>query len=84
MIKQYKGMVHVSGKKRTGRPFTVNPRRIRDIIRRRIDRSDGISINKIAKDLANFRLTVQSIVEGNLGPWSYRLLNGKVRRNKQG
>ncbi|XGW02346.1 hypothetical protein V3C99_014406, partial [Haemonchus contortus] len=45
-----------------GRPRAVNTPRICDIIRKRITRNDGVSMNRIASDLNISRQTVQKIM----------------------
>ncbi|CAJ0961082.1 unnamed protein product, partial [Mesorhabditis belari] len=47
-------------------------------IKRRIERKDGRSLNKMAKQLQISRFSVQSIVKNELELRSYRLLNGQV------
>ena len=56
---------------------TVNTRRVRGIIKKRIDRNDGVSLNKMAKSLGVARSSVQLIVKKELGLRSYRLFKGQ-------
>ncbi|VDO26376.1 unnamed protein product [Haemonchus placei] len=60
-----------------GRPRTVNTPRIRDVIRKRITRKDGVSMNWIASDLNIIRQTVQKIGKQDLKLNSYRLRLGQ-------
>ena len=63
-------------KRKSGRPRTVNTRRTRAIIKKRIGRNDSISLNKIAQSLRIARSSVKSIVRNELKLRSYRLLKG--------
>ncbi|PIC39650.1 hypothetical protein B9Z55_011270 [Caenorhabditis nigoni] len=64
-------------KPKLGRPFTVNTRQTRGIIKRRIDRNDGLSLNKVASDLGIARSTVQKIVKKELNIHSYHISRGQ-------
>ena len=78
IVKQWKVEGHVQTKPRSGRKRTVNTRQMRGIIKKRIDRKDDLSLNKMAKQLNISRKSVQMIVKNELGLRSYRLLNGQV------
>lgn len=78
VLKQWKTSGTVAEKKKHGRPRTVNTRRMRGIIKKRITRNDEVSLNKMAKDLQISRSTLQSIVHNDLSLRSYRLFNGQV------
>uniref|UniRef100_A0A8R1EFV5 Tc1-like transposase DDE domain-containing protein n=1 Tax=Caenorhabditis japonica TaxID=281687 RepID=A0A8R1EFV5_CAEJA len=55
-----------SERPKTGRPRTVNTRRIRGVIKRKIDRNDGLSLNKVAGELKIGGRTVQRILKDDL------------------
>lgn len=78
IVKQWKDEGHVQSKPGRGPKRTVNTRKMRGIIKRRIERKDDRSLNKMAKQLQISRFSVQSIVKNELGLRSYRLLNGQV------
>lgn len=78
VLKQWKTSGTVAEKKKRGRPRTVNTRKNRGIIKKRIIRNDGVSLNNMAKNLQMARSTLQSIVHNELNLRSYRLLNGQV------
>lgn len=78
IIKQVKEVGHVLEKPKCGRPRSVNVPRIRNIIKKRINRNDGLSMNKVASDLQIARSTVQNIVKKEFGFRSYRLLTGQT------
>lgn len=77
VLAQWRKTGDVQEKKKQGRPRTVNTRKSRGIIKKRITRNDGVSLNKMAKSLGMARSTLQSIVHNDLGLKSYRLLNGQ-------
>uniref|UniRef100_A0A8R1EK37 HTH luxR-type domain-containing protein n=1 Tax=Caenorhabditis japonica TaxID=281687 RepID=A0A8R1EK37_CAEJA len=52
--------------KKSGRPRSVNTRNTRAIIKKRIIRNDGLSLNRMASQLGIARSTVQSIVKNDL------------------
>uniref|UniRef100_A0A8R1IDY0 HTH luxR-type domain-containing protein n=1 Tax=Caenorhabditis japonica TaxID=281687 RepID=A0A8R1IDY0_CAEJA len=52
--------------KKSGRPRSVNTRNTRAIIKKRIIRNDGLSLNRMASQLVIARSTVQSIVKNDL------------------
>uniref|UniRef100_A0A8R1DJK8 HTH_7 domain-containing protein n=1 Tax=Caenorhabditis japonica TaxID=281687 RepID=A0A8R1DJK8_CAEJA len=58
----------------TGRPQTVNTRRIWRVIKRR---NDGLSLNKVAEELKIGKRTVQRIVKNDLKLDSYKLARGQ-------
>ncbi|PIO57586.1 hypothetical protein TELCIR_20996, partial [Teladorsagia circumcincta] len=76
LVKQYREEGNIEPRKRTGRPRTKNTPRIRKIIKKGVVRNDGVSLNKIAKDLGVSRRTVQVIVERDLHLRSYRIYRG--------
>ncbi|EYC38951.1 hypothetical protein Y032_0685g1523 [Ancylostoma ceylanicum] len=78
IVKQWREKEHVQPRAGSGRKRTVNTRRMRGIIKKRIDRKDDLSLNQMAKQLNISRKTVQMIVNNELGLRSYRLLNGQV------
>ena len=78
IVKQWKVEGHVQTKPRSGRKRTVNTRQMHGIIKKRIDRKDDLSLNKMAKQLNISRKSVQMIVKNELGLRSYRLFNGQV------
>lgn len=82
IVKQFKEVGHVQAKPGRGRKRTVNTRQMRGIIKRRIDRNDERSLNKMASDLKISRGSLQSIVKNDLKLFSYRLLNGQVLTDK--
>ena len=61
-MKQWKSEGNVDVKKKPGRPPSVNTRRNRAIIKKRITRNDAVSVNSMAKSLNTFRQSVQNIV----------------------
>ncbi|KAK6057905.1 hypothetical protein COOONC_04536 [Cooperia oncophora] len=60
IVKQWKVEGHVQIKPRSGRKRTVNTRQMRGIIKKRIDRKDDLSLNKMAKQLNISRKSVQN------------------------
>ncbi|EFO95902.1 hypothetical protein CRE_17595 [Caenorhabditis remanei] len=64
-------------RKKSGRPVTVNTRRTRNIIKKRITRNNGISMNKIAANLEISRGSVQTIVKSRFHLRSYKLCQGQ-------
>uniref|UniRef100_A0A8R1HZ66 Paired domain-containing protein n=1 Tax=Caenorhabditis japonica TaxID=281687 RepID=A0A8R1HZ66_CAEJA len=62
---------------KTGRPQTVNTCRMRGVIKRRIDRHDGLSLNKVPGELKIGGRTVQRIVKDDLQLDSYKLARGQ-------
>lgn len=82
VIKQWKQTGSIKEKLKSGRKRSVNTRKIRAIIKKRINRNDGVSMNKMSKDLKISRHSVQSIVHNELGLKSYRLLSGQVLNDK--
>ncbi|CAP20883.1 Protein CBG24224 [Caenorhabditis briggsae] len=77
VVQQLKDRGHVLELKKSGRPRTVNTRRTRGIIKKRITRNDAVSMNQMASSLGISRQSVQSIVKKDLGLNSYRLLRGQ-------
>ena len=77
VVKQWKTDGNVDVKKSSGRPHSVNTRRIRSIIKKRIKRNDAVSMNSIAKSLMIARKSVQDIVKKSLDLKSYRLYKGQ-------
>ena len=77
IVKQWNSTGSVETKKKEGRPRSVNTRRIRSVIKKRITRNDGVSMNSIAQSLGIARRTVQTIVKDSLGLRSYRLGKGQ-------
>ncbi|CAS00634.1 Protein CBG27172 [Caenorhabditis briggsae] len=77
VVQQLKDRGHVLELKKSGRPRTVNTRRTRGIIKKRITRNDAVSMNQMASSLGIPRQSVQSIVKKDLGLNSYRLLRGQ-------
>ncbi|XGW33729.1 hypothetical protein V3C99_017845, partial [Haemonchus contortus] len=73
---------HVPTKPGRGRKRTVNTRRMRGIIKKRIDRKDDRSLNKMAEQLKISRNPIQMIVKNELGLRSYRILNGHALTEK--
>uniref|UniRef100_A0A0N5BZM4 Transposase n=1 Tax=Strongyloides papillosus TaxID=174720 RepID=A0A0N5BZM4_STREA len=78
IVKQWREEGHVQTKPGRGRKRTVNTRRMRGIIKKRIERKDDRSLIKMAKELKISRKSVQMIVKNELGLRSYRPLNGQV------
>lgn len=78
IAKQFKELGHVMEKSKSGRPRSVNVPRLRKVIRERIRRNDGLSINRMASNLGISRTSAQRIVKDNLGMRSYRLLQGQT------
>uniref|UniRef100_A0A8R1EKK0 Transposase IS30-like HTH domain-containing protein n=1 Tax=Caenorhabditis japonica TaxID=281687 RepID=A0A8R1EKK0_CAEJA len=66
-----------SERSKTRRPQTVNTRRIRGVIKRRIDRIDGLSLNNVAGDLKIGGRTAQRILKDDLKVDSYKLARGQ-------
>ncbi|EYC29274.1 hypothetical protein Y032_0006g2879 [Ancylostoma ceylanicum] len=58
--------------------WTVNTRKMRGVIKKTIDRKDGLSLNQMAKQLNISRKSVQMTVKNELGLRSYRLLSGQI------
>lgn len=77
IMKRWREEGNVDVKRKTGRPRSVNTRRLRGIIKKKIDRNDGVSMNRIASTLGISRTSVQKIVKNELGLRSYRLLSGQ-------
>ena len=77
IVKQWKSTGNVTPKTSSGRPRSVNTRRVRGIIKKRVTRNDAVNMNSIAKDLNIARSTVQSIVKTSLGLRSYRVFKGQ-------
>ncbi|CAP28364.1 Protein CBG08665 [Caenorhabditis briggsae] len=77
VVQQLKDRGHVLELKKSGRPRTVNTRRTRGIIKKRITRNDAVSMNQMASSLGISRQSVQSILKKDLGLNSYRLLRGQ-------
>ena len=77
IVKQWKSEGNVDVKKKPGRPPSVNTRRNRAIIKKRITRNDAVSLNSMAKSLNISRQSVQNIVKKSLGLHSYRLYRGQ-------
>lgn len=77
VLKQWKISGTVAEKKKIGRPRTVNTRRNRAIIKKRITRNDGVSLNQMAKNLQISRSSLQTIVHNDLNLRSYRLYKGQ-------
>ncbi|CAP28265.2 Protein CBG08444 [Caenorhabditis briggsae] len=77
VVQQLKDRGHVLELKKSGRPRSVNTRRTRGIIKKRITRNDAVSMNQMASSLGISRQSVQSIVNKDLGLNSYRLLRGQ-------
>lgn len=78
IVKQFNEVGHINTKPGRGRKRTVNTRKMRGIIKKRINRNDGISVNKLAGDLKISRKSAQLIIKNELGLRSYRMLNGQV------
>jgi len=78
IAKQWKKTGSVKEKPKTGRKRTVNTRKTRGIIKKRIMRKDDLSLNKMAKSLKISRQSVQSVVKNELELRSYRLFNGQI------
>uniref|UniRef100_A0A8R1E8P8 HTH luxR-type domain-containing protein n=1 Tax=Caenorhabditis japonica TaxID=281687 RepID=A0A8R1E8P8_CAEJA len=68
--------------KKSGRPRSVNTRNTRAIIKKRIIRNDGLSLNRMASQLGIARSTVQSIVKNDLKLKSYKLRRGQYLSDK--
>uniref|UniRef100_A0A8R1I703 Transposase Tc1-like domain-containing protein n=1 Tax=Caenorhabditis japonica TaxID=281687 RepID=A0A8R1I703_CAEJA len=66
-----------SERPKAGRPRTVNTRRIRGVIKRKINRNNGVSLNKVAEELKIGRRTVQRIVKDDFKLNSYKLAHGQ-------
>ncbi|CAP31785.1 Protein CBG12887, partial [Caenorhabditis briggsae] len=66
--------------KKSGR--SVNTRNTRAIIKKRIIRNDGLSLNRMASQLGIARSTVQSIVKNDLKLKSYKLRRGQYLSDK--
>ena len=77
IVRQFKTRGHVPELQKPGRPCSVNTRRTRDIIRKRITRNDGVSMNRMASDLGIGRTTIQRIVKNDMGLKSYHLRRGQ-------
>lgn len=77
LAKQFREKGHVNETPKSGRPRSVNVRRIRGIMKKRIKRNDEISLNQIAKSLNISRESTQRIVKKELGLRSYRLHQGQ-------
>ena len=77
VVKQWKSDGNVDVKKHPGRPRSVNTRRTRSIIKKRIMRNDAVSMNSMAKSLGIARRSVQNIVKNSLALKSYRLFKGQ-------
>ena len=77
ILKRWKQTKDIKEKPKVGRPRTVNTRRTRGIIKKRIERNDGVSLNRMAKALEISRKSVQMIVRNELGLKSYRLHQGQ-------
>src|SRR3954471_24752217 len=71
IVKQLKTKENVDIKKRPGWNPSINTRRTRAIIKKRMQRNDGVSMNSIAKDLGIVRRSVQTIVKRSLELRSY-------------
>uniref|UniRef100_A0A8R1IP00 HTH luxR-type domain-containing protein n=1 Tax=Caenorhabditis japonica TaxID=281687 RepID=A0A8R1IP00_CAEJA len=68
--------------KKSGRPRSVITRNTRAIIKKRIIRNDGLSLNRMASQLGIARSTVQSIVKNDLKLKSYKLRRGQYLSDK--
>uniref|UniRef100_A0A8R1E6L1 SH3 domain-containing protein n=1 Tax=Caenorhabditis japonica TaxID=281687 RepID=A0A8R1E6L1_CAEJA len=68
--------------KKSGRPRSVNTRNTRAIIKKRIIRNDGLSLNRMASQLGIARSTIQSIVKNDLKLKSYKLRRGQYLSDK--
>ena len=82
IVEQFKEVGHVEEKPKSERLRSVNISRIRRAIKRRIIRSDGVSLNEIASNLYISRGSVQNIVKCELGLLSYRLPQGRTLTDK--
>ncbi|UYV81017.1 hypothetical protein LAZ67_19002534 [Cordylochernes scorpioides] len=78
IVKQYREQGHYGVLPKSGRPRTVNTSATQKIIKKRVARNDGISMNSIASDLGISRKRWQNIVKRNLGLRSYRLYRGQT------
>uniref|UniRef100_A0A1I7TCP6 Paired domain-containing protein n=1 Tax=Caenorhabditis tropicalis TaxID=1561998 RepID=A0A1I7TCP6_9PELO len=67
VVQQFKKEGHVREHQKRGRPCTVNTRTTRAIIKKRIKRNDGVSMNKISESLGISRKSVQMIVKKDFG-----------------
>lgn len=77
VAKQLREKGHVKESPKAGRPRTVNTRKMRDIIKKRIKRNDELSLNKMAAELKISRGSLQNIVKNELKLRSYRLRQGQ-------
>ncbi|EFO98801.1 hypothetical protein CRE_29403 [Caenorhabditis remanei] len=73
MLVTFKKDRSLQERKKSSRPATVNTRRTRGTIKRKISCNYGISINKIAMDLNISRGSVQTIVKRHFYLKSYKL-----------
>ncbi|UYV79799.1 hypothetical protein LAZ67_18000688 [Cordylochernes scorpioides] len=87
IVKQYRERGHYGGLSKSGRPRKVNTSATRKIIKKRIARNNGVSMNRIASDLGISSERVQNIVKRDLRLSSYHLycekpLSEAVMRNR--
>ena len=73
IVKQFKELGHVEEKPRSERPHSIDVSRVRRAIKKR---NDGVSLDKIASDPDISRGSVRNTVKCELGPRSYRSLQG--------
>ncbi|VDO94379.1 unnamed protein product [Heligmosomoides polygyrus] len=78
IVKQYTEEGTVEPRKRSGGPRTVNTLRLRKVIKKRIDRNNGLSMHRMAVDLGVSRRTTQKIVKQDLVLRSCRLYCGQT------
>ncbi|UYV75057.1 hypothetical protein LAZ67_12002261 [Cordylochernes scorpioides] len=73
IVKQYREQGHYGVLPKSDRPRTVNTSATGKIMKKRISRNDGVSMNQITSDLGISRERVQNIVKRDLGLRSYHL-----------
>ncbi|KIH68836.1 hypothetical protein ANCDUO_00824 [Ancylostoma duodenale] len=80
IVRQWKEEGHVQPKLRSEQKRTVNIRRMRRFIKKRIDQKDDLrlNLNQMAKPLNISGKSVQMMVKNKLGLRSYHLLIGRV------
>lgn len=86
-IKRYKELGTLSDRVGRGRKRSVRTPRMREVIRRRINRNSGVSMRKMAKSLDIDEKSVRTIVHLDLGLKSYKIakchhLNDKMKLNR--